>query len=237
MTDKSARRRTFVADVFHRARQGEKRDINNNRKRFLSRNARYMAGISAAIIAVVTLPEGFSMDFLQLAATILSVFIGLFIAALVFALDKFNSADHGSSAGDYRMDINENNTTRNVEISIDEISFPDSREKLARRQAHRYLSQFNAVTGKSVLLSVWALALLCVNILYHPLLSADLRAYTFTSDLNLHTIALFMGLVAITALRGTIAYLLTAIFYDTTRIVSSLVNFMSARIDRSRPSD
>lgn len=165
MKESEDKKQSFVKDLFKRARRSETHDINDNRKGFAARNARYILGLTVAVVGAASLPAGFGMDFLQMAATILSVFIGLFIAALVFALDKYAPAPD-SAERDYRLEISEGDTCRNVELSVDEIEYPDSRTKNARRQTHIYMAQFNAITGKSVLLSVWALALLCLNILY-----------------------------------------------------------------------
>ncbi len=233
MKESEDKKQSFVKDLFKRARRSETHDINDNRKGFAARNARYILGLTVAVVGAASLPAGFGMDFLQMAATILSVFIGLFIAALVFALDKYAPAPD-SAERDYRLEISEGDTCRNVELSVDEIEYPDSRTKNARRQTHIYMAQFNAITGKSVLLSVWALALLCLNILYPHLFATDLTHYQFAA-ITPKSVGLFALLALLTAQRLAVIYLLTAIFYDTTRIVSSLVNYTSAHIDRHRP--
>ena len=233
MKESEDKNQSFVKDLFKRARRSETHDINDNRKGFAARNARYILGHTVAVVGATSLSGGFGMDFLQMAATILSVFIGLFIAALVFALDKYAPAPD-SAERDYRLEISEGDTCRNVELSVDKIEYPDSRTKNSRRQTHIYMAQFNAITGKSVLLSVWALALLCLNILYPDLFATDLTHYQFAA-ITPKSVGLFALLALLTAQRVAVIYLLTAIFYDTTRIVSSLVNYTSAHIDRHHP--
>ena len=59
---------------------------------------------------MLTLPAGYNNDFLQLGASILAILIGLFLTALVFALDKFYIPPRKKD-GDYRVETTENDQT------------------------------------------------------------------------------------------------------------------------------
>lgn len=86
-------RDTFIRNLYRKAREYEVLDINNSRKSFIRRNGRYMLSTLVALIVLFTLPCGYTQEFLQLASTILSIFIGLLLTVLVFALDKFYGPD------------------------------------------------------------------------------------------------------------------------------------------------
>ena len=198
----------FVSFVLHEARKRETLDINDNRKNFLGRNLRRIFSTGAAIVVILTLRNGFEKEFLELVATILSIFIGLFITALIFAIDKYGN------------------------ISINTKDNPDSRTKIFVTQSQNYIRLFNVLIGKNILLCVVTLALLGVNILYPEPFKTNPFNYKFANPASTYNITLFVALSALIIQRGGIIYLLVSIFYDTIRIVSTLVNYMSAYIDR-----
>ena len=67
-------------------------------------NARLLLSYPLSFIVLLTLPEGYNNDFLQLGASILAILIGLFLTALVFALDKFYIPSKKKN-GDFKLDL------------------------------------------------------------------------------------------------------------------------------------
>ena len=221
---------SFICFVYSKARESETLDINNRRKPFIRRNGRLLLSYPLSFIVLLTLPAGYNNDFLQLGASILAILIGLFLTALVFALDKFYIPPKKKD-GDYRLETTENDQTRSIEISVEEIVYENAQEKLWQKQSLYYVQQFNVLVGKNVIVGIWALALICTYVMYYNFFSVSLDDYAFV-EITLPSIFLFLKLLLIIAGRFFICYFLIEMFYNTVRIISSMVNFMSIRIQR-----
>ncbi len=221
---------SFICFVYSKARESETLDINNRRKPFIRRNGRLLLSYPLSFIVLISLPAGYNNDFLQLGASILAILIGLFLTALVFALDKFYIPSRKKD-GDYRVETTENDQTRSIEISVEEIRYENALEKLWQKQSLYYVQQFNVLVGKNVIVGIWALALICTYVMYYNFFSVRLDDYSFV-EITLPSIFLFLKLLLIIAGRFFICYFLIEMFYNTVRIISSMVNFMSIRIQR-----
>lgn len=221
---------SFICFVYSKARESETLDINNRRKPFIRRNGRLLLSYPLSFIVLISLPAGYNNDFLQLGASILAILIGLFLTALVFALDKFYIPPRKKD-GDYRVETTENDQTRSIEISVEEIVYENAQEKLWQKQSLYYVQQFNVLVGKNVIVGIWALALICTYVMYYNFFSVSLDDYSFV-EITLPSIFLFLKLLLIIAGRFFICYFLIEMFYNTVRIISSMVNFMSIRIQR-----
>lgn len=221
---------SFICFVYSKARESETLDINNRRKPFIRRNGRLLLSYPLSFIVLLTLPAGYNNDFLQLGASILAILIGLFLTALVFALDKFYIPPRKKD-GDYRVETTENDQTRSIEISVEKIEYENAQEKLWQKQSLYYVQQFNVLVGKNVIVGIWALALICTYVMYYNFFSVRLDDYSFV-EITLPSIFLFLKLLLIIAGRFFICYFLIEMFYNTVRIISSMVNFMSIRIQR-----
>ena len=221
---------SFICFVYSKARESETLDINNRRKPFIRRNGRLLLSYPLSFIVLLTLPAGYNNDFLQLGASILAILIGLFLTALVFALDKFYIPPRKKD-GDYRVETTENDQTRSIEISVEEIKYENAQEKLWQKQSLYYVQQFNVLVGKNVIVGIWALALICTYVMYYNFFSVSWDDYSFVA-ITLSSILLFLKLLLIIAFRFFICYFLIEMFYNTMRIISSMVNFMSIRIQR-----
>lgn len=221
---------SFICFVYSKARESETLDIYNRRKPFIRRNGRLLLSYLLSFIVLLTLPAGYNNDFLQLGASILAILIGLFLTALVFALDKFYIPPKKKD-GDYRLETTENDQTRSIEISVEEIVYENAQEKLWQKQSLYYVQQFNVLVGKNVIVGIWALALICTYVMYYNFFSVSLDDYSFV-EITLPSIFLFLKLLLIIAGRFFICYFLIEMFYNTVRIISSMVNFMSIRIQR-----
>ena len=196
----------------------------------MQRNGRYLFAYPTTFFVLCTLSEGFSNDFLQLGASILSIFIGLFLTALVFALDKFYIPTN-NNLGDYKLDVDENGMNRNIEVSIDKIEFQNAQDKLWQKQSLYYVQKFNVLVGKSVIIGIWALALICINVMYSSFFSINLANYT-TAPITLQSFLIFLKLLSVVVVRFLICYFMIEVFYNTIGIISSMVNFMSVRIKK-----
>ena len=221
---------SFICFVYSKARESETLDINNRRKPFIRRNGRLLLSYPLSFIVLLTLPAGYNNDFLQLGASILAILIGLFLTALVFALDKFYIPPRKKD-GDYRVETTENDQTRSIEISVEEIKYENAHEKLWQKQSLYYVQKFNVLVGKNVIVGIWALALICTYVMYYNFFSVSWDDYSFVA-ITLSSILLFLKLLLIIAFRFFICYFLIEMFYNTMRIISSMVNFMSIRIQK-----
>ena len=222
--------KSFIKYIYSKARESETLDINNKRKHFVQRNGRYLFSCPLTIFILCTLLEGYSNDFLQLSASILSILIGLFITALVFALDKFY-IPHKNKIGDYKLDISENENIREIDISIDKIEFENAQEKLWQKQSLYYVQKFNVLVGKSVIVGVWALLLICLNVMYIDFFNLNLFNYTFV-PISIQSTLLFIKLLFVIAVRFFICYYMIEVFYNTIQIISSMINFMAVKIKK-----
>lgn len=227
---KNKKEKSFIHFVYSKARESETLDINNQRKSFIRRNGRFLLTYPLTVFVLFSLSEGYNNEFLQLGASILAILIGLFLTALVFALDKFYIPPKKKS-GYYKLGLAENEQTRNVEVSIDEIVFENSREKLWQKQSYYYVQKFNVLVGKSVIVGIWALALICINVMYFEFFSVDIADYSLV-PITIPSVLTFGRILLIIIVRFLICYYMIEVFYNTIRIISSMVNFMSVRIKR-----
>lgn len=222
--------RSFIHFVYSKARESETFDINNRRKPFVRRNGRLLLAYPFTVIVLLSLPTGYNNAFLQLGASILAILIGLFLTALVFALDKFYVPPKKMSK-DFKIDITESDRTRNVELSVDEIHFESAREKMWQKKSFYYVQKFNVLVGKSVIVGVWALGLICIYVIYFNFFATNIWEYSFVS-ITFSSILTFLKLLFILSVRSLICYYMVEMFYNTIRIICSMVNFMSIRIQR-----
>ncbi len=222
---------TFIGYIFFKSRELEKLDINNKKKSFIKRNFRYLFSIVVSFLLVFTITSGYSNDFLQLSASILSILIGLFITALVFALDKFY-IPRNNNVGDYNVEIKEKEETKNIEISIDKITNENANDKLWQKQSLYYVQKFNVLVGKSVIVGVMALALICINVIFLDFFSIDISDYELTHKITSETVLSFITILVVVIVRFIICYFMIEVFYNTINIISSMVNFMSVRIKK-----
>ena len=222
---------TFIGYIFFKARDLEKLDINNQKQTFIKRNCRYLFSIPICFVFVFTVTNGYSNDFLQLSASILSILIGLFITALVFALDKFYTP-RNNDLGEYNIEIKENEEIKNIEISIDKITNENAKDKLWQKQSLYYVQKFNLLVGKSVIIGVMALALICINVMFLDFFSIDISDYNFMKDITNETVLSLIKILVVVIVRFIICYYMIEIFYNTINIISSMVNFMSVRIKK-----
>lgn len=189
----------------------ERTDINNKvDESFL---AKYLVKIlfsGISIILVLLLKDGFSESFISFVSSVLSILVGLFITALIFSFDKF-----------YEPSGKEN---------------PDSRIKLWDTQAYNYAKKFAFITSYTIVLSIFTLVLLVVNTLFQKETQMNVFELTFCSDcmrkMTVLPLKNFAKALFVVVQRFLVLYWLLKIMYNTLFIVSSMVQYMTAKIDR-----
>lgn len=216
--------KTFLGYVYGEARQSEIKDINGNIKSSFFKNCRIILGIIISTSLLVLDPSGYDDSFLQLVTTIVSIFIGLFLTALVFALDKFYKPNQ-CKIGDYNLEILHEDQHRKYELSIDEIKHLNAQEKKFQRQSYRYLKQFVVLIGKCVIVSIWTLLLVCLYVIFVDYFRIDIYEYICMKNW-------YIRIPIIVIVRFLISYYMIEIFYNTIRIISSMVNFMIAKFEK-----
>lgn len=224
MKTKNKTYKTFLGYIYGEARQSEIKDINGNIKSFLSKNCRIILGIIISTGLLLLVPSGYDDSFLQLVTTIVSIFIGLFLTALVFALDKFYKPNH-CKIGDYNLEILHKNQLSKYELSLDEIKHLNAQEKNFQKQSYRYLKQFVVLIGKCVIVSVWTLVLVCLYVIFVDYFRIDIYEYICMKNW-------YIRIPIIVIVRFLISYYMIEIFYNTIRIISSMVNFMMAKFEK-----
>jgi hypothetical protein len=189
----------------------ERTDINNDVDESLA--AKYLIKIIFMIISgilVYWLSTGFSELFISFVSSVLSILVGLFITALIFSFDKFYEPNN--------------------------IENPDSRIKLWDKQAYNYAKKFAYITSYTIVLSIFTLVLLVISALFQIETQINLAELQFCIDCikpsNYSAIKLF-GLASFVLLqRFLVLYWLLKIMYNTLFIVSSMVQYMTTKIDR-----
>lgn len=185
----------------------EQKDINGKTSvSFRERYARKLISSIVALILIVLLKTGFSDTFISYVSTILSIFIGLFITALIFSFDKFY----------VKKDLTKAN----------------AKEKLMDVQSFNFSKQFSYVTGYNIILSIFTLVLLSINTLFPEISSINIFQYELNfSDIKTEYICNFIQISFIYVQRFLVLYWLSSIIYLTIFIISSMVNYMSLKID------
>ena len=114
---------------------------------------------------------------------------------------------------------------RKYELSIDEIKHLNAQEKKFQRQAYRYLKQFVVLIGKCVIVSIWTLLLVCLYVIFVDYFRIDIYEYICMKNW-------YIRIPIIVIVRFLISYYMIEIFYNTIRIISSMVNFMIAKFEK-----
>jgi len=159
-------------------------------------------------ILVYLLKDGFSSDFVSYASSVLSILVGLFITALIFSFDKFYQ-------------------------SQDNLDTADSISKLWDKQAYNYAKKFAYITSYTIVLSIFTLVLLAVNALFKEATSLNILSLRLDFDnININSLKLFCIALFLIIQRFFVLYWLLKIMYNTLFIVSSMVQYMTTKIDR-----
>lgn len=207
----SLRLNKYLKILRKEASRFERTDINNKVDETF--RAKYLVKISFAIISIILvflLKNGFGENFVSYVSSVLSILVGLFITALIFSFDKF-----------YEPSNEEN---------------PNSRIKLWETQAHNYAKKFAYITSYTIVLSIFTLVLLAVSALFEKATQLNVFNLSFCleciSNKDFHSLKLFGIALFVAVQRFLVLYWLLKIMYNTLFIVSSMVQYMTTKIDR-----
>lgn len=177
--------------------------------------AKYLVRVILFVISVVIfglLKNGFDETFISYVSSALSILVGLFITALIFSFDKF-------------YEPNSEDTS-------------DSVANLWEVQSYNYAKQFAYITGHTIVLSVFTLALLAVSALFENETKLNVFDLRFCIDciktVDIDSLLLFPLAVFVIVQRILVLYWLLRIMYNTLFIVSSMVQYMTVKIDKKK---
>ena len=234
MKENVSKKKGFFSHLAKEARRYECFDINaEEKKTFYSRRKRPIICFIVSVVLAWLTKTGFSNEFVSFLATMLSIFIGLFSTTLVFALDKFYVTIE-DKVRDFSISMTESEKERDILLSVEEIEDLNSRQNLWKKQAYNYVKQFTYIIGYNIVLSIIALTLISLNTLFLDLVNIDIFNYTFyTQNLELGNIVSFFHVAFVILQRFFIFYCTLSVLYNTLYAVSSMINFMIAKIDRT----
>lgn len=186
----------------------ERTDINN--KLDDSAKAKYLNKFIFVILSITItclLSEGFSEVFISFVSSILAILVGLFITALIFSFDKFHEP------------VND--------------EFANARIKLWEKQAFNYAKKFAYVTSRTIVLSIYTLIIISISALFKNTMNLNVHKLTFiTSNVGLKDVWTFVIAVFVIIQRFFVLYWLFRIVYNTLYIVSSMVQYMTTKLER-----
>lgn len=231
----------YLFELRKNAIRFERIDINGNTdKSFFSKNFRRIICFVIALLAVCFLHNGFSSNFVSYTSTVLSILIGLFITAIIFSFDKFhqNSKINSKSYGISIKRKDTDNPEKEYEVSLIDISLPTSKENLWNTQSFNYSKQFAYITGYNIVLSVFTIAFLSFSTMFESRMSINVCDYYLNlHNINKETVFNFANITFALLQRFCVIYWTSSIMYNTLFLVSSMVNFMTIKIDRENDSN
>ena len=225
----------YLVGLRREAIRFERMDINGKEStNYFRRHFRRIFCFVFAGTVFIFIPSGFSQNFISYASTVLSILVGLFITAIIFSFDKFYS-NLIKELSDYDITIKRDgsDTAKSFEVSVKEMVHPNATQKLWDTQSHNYSKQFAYLTGYNIILSVLAIALLSFSALFPEFMETNIWNYSYYEGINGKTAGNFLMVTFIVLQRFLVLYWMLGIMYNTLFIVSSMVNFMIAKIDRS----
>jgi len=198
----------YLSELRSNANRFERTDINGKEDNsFLGRNFRRFFCLTISIVLVLSLNRGFSTIFISYASTVLAILIGLFINALIFSFDKFYEKPNSNGI--------------------------NSMQKVWDTQSYNYSKQFAYITGYNIVLSIFTIISLSLCTLFETLMKVDIYSYHFDFKLvNLQSVGNFLFILFALVQRVLIFYWISSIMYKTLFVVSSMIKYMSVKIDR-----
>lgn len=202
----------YIKNIKNRAIKYESLDANGdniNRKQIVLKRVVIW---TLALILLSSGLTGISDRLINFTGCILSIFIGLFITALLFAFDK----------------IGIKHEKEDQKIS------PKAVNILKDTQEYNFAKQFIYILGYNVILCTFVLILILFCVCFDSLMSFNLLDYEFTY-ISITSIWIFIQGIIVICIRFFIFYYLIHIFYYTLYAISSLINMMT--IKRNRQND
>lgn len=201
----------YLSILRKEASRFERMDINNKvDESFRAKCSVKLVFAFIGFIFIILLKEGFSNNFVSYISSVLSILVGLFITALIFSFDKFYEPNKDESQS--------------------------SRIKLWDIQAYNYAKKFAYIASYTIVLSIFTLVLLVVSALFEKPTQLNVFELSFCWECwnlnNLNPIKIFINAIFVIIQRFFVIYWLLKIMYNTLFIVSSMVQYMTTKIDR-----
>jgi|GEM_PF-842050 len=227
----------YLIDLRKNALRFERIDINGvEDKSFVFKYLSRFICLTTAIGVVYVMDQGFSESFTSYISTVLSILIGLFITALIFSFDKFyqKSGFEKISAQVRIYEERAEEPERTLEIAIGDISEPNSKEKFWNTQGYNYTKQFSYIIGYNIVLSIICIILISFCTLFPVANSLELSKFRWIEgEVEGQHIWLFLKVSLLLLLRVGTLYLIGMVMYNTLFVVTSMVTFMNAKMDRT----
>lgn len=231
----------YLTELRKKAIQFERVDINGKEdKNILSKNFRRLVCFAAAIVLLLLLKNGFNEQFVAYTSTVLSILIGLFISAIIFSFDKFHQAKTKNSKH-LKISIEKEIgglVAKEYLISIENASQQNANEKLWNKQSFNYAKQFAYIIGYSIVLSIFAITFLSFSTMFKDTMSINIWEYHVSlHKISFNTVMNFFNVMLVIVQRFLVVYWVGGVIYYTLFIVSSMVNFMTVKINRENDSN
>lgn len=203
----------YIIELRKNANRWERIDINGNEDSSLT--AKYLKKIIFCLISIsiiYKLHDGLPHFFVDFASKTLAIIVGLFMTAVIFSFNKFYEP-----------------------IKPLDKEKADATQKLNDTQDFNYAKQFAYITSYNVVLCLFVLAALSLNTLFEETMSAKLNTYQFINfkDITLESFLLFLKLSFIALQRFFVLYWMLRILFSTLFSVSSMVKFMTTKLNRN----
>lgn len=201
----------YLTDLRKEANKWERTDINGLED--ISFNAKWFLKFLFLIISVLflyILNDGFPHFFVDFASKTLAIIVGLFMTAVIFSFNKFYEP-----------------------IKKENIEIASAVEKLNDTNDFNYSKQFAYITSYNVVLCLFVLAALSLNTLFENSMNVNFEKFHFDfKNISIKSILLFLKLVLIGLQRIIVLYLMLRILFSTLYSISSMVNFMTTKLNR-----
>lgn len=187
----------------------ERTDVNNKvNESFRAKYGLKLVFLIITVILIFLLKSGFSNEFISFVSSVLSILVGLFITALIFSFDKFYEPNKSEET--------------------------NSRIKLWDTQAYNYAKKFAYITSKTIVVSIVTLVALILSTLFKESFDLNLFEYTFIDEKDELFEGILTGIILVSNFiqRFIVIYFLLRIMYNTLFIVTSMVQYMTTKIDR-----
>jgi hypothetical protein len=201
----------YIITIKKKAQEYENKDANAQK---VSRKEKYVKTFIIWSISLLLLwgcLSGFSESFINFCACMLSIFIGLFISALLFAFDKIG------------LNKEDKNIPPKRQASAEEL--------LKDKQEYNFAKQFIYILGYNVILCTFVLILLLFCVISTPINTFNPLDYEFALTDATSIGRFFLGIFVLIQ-RLFVLYYLVNIFYYTLYAISSLINMMNVKRNR-----
>lgn len=178
----------------------------NKRPRYYFTTLQWGA-LGLAFLFVITKPSGLNNDIVDYLLSSLSIMTGFFLALVVIVYEKYMGMEFKTT---------------------------DSEEQIKKYKLWNYLQQFIVLTSYAILISIVVIAILIGSLLFGH--ETHFSNYVLVSNLKDVDWLLTIRLMVIVLVRFLLIYFLLDFFILTIYAISSLFQFVNAKMNEKRPS-